>query len=349
MEQTANLKLPYIMPSQAQPNVTHNEALRMLDAFVQLAVLDRDLASPPASPAEGSRYIVAVDATDDWAGHEDEISAWQDGAWVFHTPRAGWLAWLNDEERLVGFNGAEWVEPSPSMMGINAAADETNRLALASSASLFSHQGGDHRLKINKNAAGDTASVLFQTGFSGRAEMGLAGDDDYCFKVSPDGAAWHEAITIDRNTGRVSLPNTAQPRFETDYVADSQSVDHATHTVVSEPVLGLDELGDSTYEDGVWTIGAADAGLWLIAAFCQFNSATRALLTFERYRDSESAWDVVMRVQDEGEIAISRTVALSPLVFLSQGDMFRFQVYHVNLGAASNALRLFTASGRRIG
>ena len=28
MEQTANLQLPYIMPSQAQKHVTHNEAVR---------------------------------------------------------------------------------------------------------------------------------------------------------------------------------------------------------------------------------------------------------------------------------------------------------------------------------
>lgn len=47
MTQTANLKLPYILPSQAQKHVTHNEALRLLDGIVQLAVLGRDLTVPP--------------------------------------------------------------------------------------------------------------------------------------------------------------------------------------------------------------------------------------------------------------------------------------------------------------
>ncbi len=32
MDQTPNLKLPYIMPSQAQKHVTHNEAIRLLEA-----------------------------------------------------------------------------------------------------------------------------------------------------------------------------------------------------------------------------------------------------------------------------------------------------------------------------
>ena len=36
MENSANLQLPYIMPSQAQKHVTHNEAVRTLDALVQL-------------------------------------------------------------------------------------------------------------------------------------------------------------------------------------------------------------------------------------------------------------------------------------------------------------------------
>lgn len=41
MEHSANLQLSYIMPSQAEKHVAHNEAIRALDALVQFAVLDR--------------------------------------------------------------------------------------------------------------------------------------------------------------------------------------------------------------------------------------------------------------------------------------------------------------------
>ncbi len=41
MSQTPNLALPYIQAAQAQKHVTHNEAIRALDAIVQLGVLDR--------------------------------------------------------------------------------------------------------------------------------------------------------------------------------------------------------------------------------------------------------------------------------------------------------------------
>ena len=59
--------------------------------------------------------------------------------------------------------------------------------------------------KINKSAAGDTASMLLQTGFSGRAELGTTGDDDLHLKVSPDGSAWNEAIVVDRSTGAATF------------------------------------------------------------------------------------------------------------------------------------------------
>lgn len=77
---TPNLILPYILAAQAQKHVTHNEAVRMLDALVQLAVADRSLAAPPASPAEGARYIVAPSPTGAWSGHANHIAAYQDGA-----------------------------------------------------------------------------------------------------------------------------------------------------------------------------------------------------------------------------------------------------------------------------
>ena len=302
MDASSNLNLPYIAAAQAQKHVTHNEAVRTLDAIVQLMVLDKDLASPPGSPTDGARYVVAASPTGAWAGQAGKIAAYQDGAWAFYAPREGWLAWAGDEDKLYVWNGSAWAEfaggggglanvvedaspelggnldanghsigfdsgtgitddagneqivfhktasavnqlgvtnaaagsapqiaaeggdtnidltlagkgnghPKAALFGINASADTTTRFALAAAASLFNHAGAGHQHKINKNAAGDTASLLFQTGFSGRAEMGTTGDDNFHFKVSADGSAWNEAIVVDRSTGRVSLPATPQ-------------------------------------------------------------------------------------------------------------------------------------------
>ena len=220
MDATPNLTLPYIMAAQSQKHVTHNEAIRALDAILQLAVLDRDLTVPPSSPANGARYIVGGSPTGAWSGHAGSIAAYQDGAWMFYAPVEGWIAWIGDEDAAVVWDGAAWSalttgggggggSGSYTTLGINATADTTNRLSLAADATLLNHDGDGHQLKINKASAADTASLLYQDAFSGRAELGLAGDDDFHFKVSPDGATWKEAILIDRSSGSVSFPHTS--------------------------------------------------------------------------------------------------------------------------------------------
>ena len=215
MSETPNLTLPYLAAGQAQKHVTINEGLRKLDAILHVGVIDRDLAAPPASPLEGARYIVAPSPTGIWAGKTTQIAAYQDGGWMFYAPRAGWSAYILDEAIGVVWNGTAWVSngaPSlnpVSLVGVNTTADATNKLAVASPAVLFNHNGAGHQLKINKAAANETASVLFQTAFSGRAEFGLTGDDDVHVKVSPDGTVWKEALVINRISGAVSMPNTA--------------------------------------------------------------------------------------------------------------------------------------------
>lgn len=49
-EQTTLLDLPYIMPSQAQKHVRHNEALRILDAVLHIRVGAMEVEVPPEEP-----------------------------------------------------------------------------------------------------------------------------------------------------------------------------------------------------------------------------------------------------------------------------------------------------------
>ena len=68
---------------------------------------------------------------------------------------------------------------------------------------------GDVRATLSKQASGNTASFLFQDNFSGRAEVGLAGDDNFHFKVSPDGATWHDAIVLTASSGLATVAQAA--------------------------------------------------------------------------------------------------------------------------------------------
>ena len=355
MADTPNLVLPYLAANQSQKHVTVNEALRRLDALVQVTVQSAALATPPGSPTEGQRWIVAAAATGAWVGQSGKIAAWQDGAWVFYAPLDGWSAvdissdtpllynagtgiWtglitgvfsdaaftLQDDIdstkqarfQIAGFTaGATRVFTLPDVSGTLAVlsgvaqtfqntttfsatsvtvgssaaastlgigtgattsgvtkavnigtaglsgsttnvtigsavagalgtltinsptvtfgssvsaiamaaanvsalylglgggtADATNRFSINAPASLFNHAGAGHQVKVNKAAATDTGSFLFQTGFSGRAEFGLTGSDDFQIKVSPDGSTWNPALAIEAATGRTTVNGLA--------------------------------------------------------------------------------------------------------------------------------------------
>ena len=214
---TPNLALEPLAAAQAQKHVTVNEALARIDAAAQLSVIDRDRADPPATPADGDRYLVAPDATGAWMGRDGTIAAFETatGGWQHLTPREGWRVWVEDDGVLLVRHGAGWLAIASAddltafqnldLLGVNATADATNRLAIASEAALFNHAGGNMRLTVNKAAPGDDASLTLQTGFSTRAQIGLTGDDALRFKVSPDGATFHEALTVNAATGDVTL------------------------------------------------------------------------------------------------------------------------------------------------
>ena len=223
MSDTPRLGLPQIAASQAQKHVTHNEALLDLDAFVQTSAKDRDLTSPPGSPSDGDAYVVAPGASGVWAAQDDSVAVYIDGGWRFAAPFQGLVAWVEDEALQIIFHAGVWSEltsllslQNVPLIGVNATADATNKFAVKSNAVLFAALeagaggNGDIQFKVNKESTGDTGSLLFQTGFSGRAEAGLTGDDDFRLKVSPDGSAFTDAITVNRTTAAVEFGDTAK-------------------------------------------------------------------------------------------------------------------------------------------
>ena len=270
---STNLGLPYLMAAQAQKHVTHNEALRLLDALVQLSVLDRDRTAPPATPSDGDRHLVASGATGLWAGWDLNIAFWADGAWIRLVPRTGWLVWVAADQTFLLWQGSSWFpigiaqQVSDSMFGLfneadpsrkacfdlsaisagvtrsftlpdtsselailagtqtftgdktfsgalaaqalglgGATADSWNRLSVNAPAVLFNNAGAGIEATVNKATPANDASFAFKTNWSARALIGLLGTDDFSVKVSPDGAAYHEAIRVEGATGRVEPP-----------------------------------------------------------------------------------------------------------------------------------------------
>lgn len=263
-ETTPVLGLQLTAAGQSQKHVTVNEALLHLDALVHLAVVERDRNAPPAAPAEGERYLVGAAPTGAFSGHAGAVAWFSGGAWSFHAPNAGWRAFVVAENALLIFDGTVWTGLTATgplqnieRLGIATTADALNPLAVQANNALFTATPapggtGDLRFKLNKSATTNTLSQLYQTGFSGRAETGLIGDDHFAIKVSADGSLWKQALTIDPATGVVTAP----------FGLAGGGGGSATSPVVAKsaayPVVAAD-LGKTIACAGTWTLSLAPA------------------------------------------------------------------------------------------
>lgn len=102
--------------AQAQKEMTVNEALALIDAVLNSGAKDKDIATPPVSPAAGDIYIVVAAATGDWSGKTGKI-AYFDQVWRFITPNEGMTLWVNDENAHYVFDGANWMITGGGMAG----------------------------------------------------------------------------------------------------------------------------------------------------------------------------------------------------------------------------------------
>ena len=210
MTTTSHLGMTLVEQSQAQKEITVNQALTRVDAFLNNGAKSQSTSTPPGSPASGDLYIVGSSPTGAWTGQAGKL-AYYDQGWYFVVPNEGAVLWVNDEDVAYSYNGTSWILTTQNLskVGVNATADATNRLSVASDAVLFNHNGSGVQVKLNKNATANTASFLYQTGFSGRAEFGTIGDDSFTLKVSSEGTIWLNALKVVVVTGRVAFKSIA--------------------------------------------------------------------------------------------------------------------------------------------
>ncbi|MDQ7812826.1 DUF2793 domain-containing protein, partial [Brevundimonas sp.] len=235
-DQSARLGLSYLAAGQMQKHVTLNEALTRLDAVVQTAVVSRTAPAQPAAPVDGALYILPAGATGAaWTGlPEGALLRAEAGGWSVVEVAEGLIALVLDAGELVVRDGGAWVPLGERLdviqnltrLGLGTTADAANPFAARLNKALWTALGsgdggdGDLRLTFNKEGPADVLSLLFQSAWSGRAELGLIGDDDLRLKVSADGSAWLDAWSVDRASGRVSFAHGATRRVATILTVD---------------------------------------------------------------------------------------------------------------------------------
>src|SRR6185295_16253008 len=103
MTTTTHLGITLVEQSQAQKEVTVNQALMRLDALLNNGAKSRATNTPPGSPASGDLYIVGGAPTGAWSGQANKLGYYDQG-WHFITPSEGMTLWVADEDIIYSYN-----------------------------------------------------------------------------------------------------------------------------------------------------------------------------------------------------------------------------------------------------
>ncbi len=106
---TPRLALPLLAAGQAQKEMSHNEALALLDLAAQARAEAIGTDTPPGDPEPGQCWILGADPTGEWAGQAHKVAGWTAGGWRFLAPFEGLRLWLGRSGGFACFCGGEWI------------------------------------------------------------------------------------------------------------------------------------------------------------------------------------------------------------------------------------------------
>ncbi len=331
---SSSLSLPFILPSQAQKHVTHNEALRILDVVTQLGVASDDQTTPPASPAEGARYIPDTGSTGAWAGRDGEVALYENGNWRFFVPRAGWRAYVINRDAMVVYDGVEWVDlESPELeeietfgLGMTSVPGSpfSAKINAALWTALYQADGGDGDIinTLNKESSAQNAGFIFQDNFQTRALLGLFGTNDLRLATSSDGTTFQDGLILDNASGIVSQPRL--PRFKGVTNYDNYCAADAWTRIA---------INDLSYNDQ----GSFDAATNEFTAIADGTYIFGALLTFKQDSSANARMGAQLVVNGATVVPGSQvantgshvtevtTLCLNTMAVLSAGDSVELQ------------------------
>jgi hypothetical protein len=108
---TARWALPLLAAGQAQKEVTHNEALALIDLILDPLVEVVGATTPPEAPEPGRCWVVGAGASGAWSGQDAMLAGWTAGGWRFAAPQQGGAVRVRATGAVHRWTGAAWLAP----------------------------------------------------------------------------------------------------------------------------------------------------------------------------------------------------------------------------------------------
>tara|TARA_Y100000748_G_scaffold300509_1_gene299079 strand:- start:1516 stop:2235 length:720 start_codon:yes stop_codon:yes gene_type:complete len=234
MSNTPNNAIPYVPENTIDPAAGLNLALVTVDALLQAAV-QSITNMPPGSPAEGERHLVGTAGTGDFAGHDNQIAQYLDGAWRFYAARVV----VNLEDGLLYFrNTTGWAAADTG--GVSFADINGNPVDNALLAAALA--GKADVVQDNLSASVPPTVDNDETeGYEPRSRwFDIVANESYlCLSAATGAAVWVQtSLTLDE-LGSAALANVGSGGTE---LPDNDAVDAKIAAVVGDIDAALDAI-----------------------------------------------------------------------------------------------------------
>lgn len=107
-ETSTRFNFPFIVPGQAQKEMSHNEAIVLIDAVLHPTVEGAPVDVPPEVPELGQAWLLGEAPQDAWEGYARSLACWTIGGWRFVAPQEGMCVWNRADQLWLRWTGSQW-------------------------------------------------------------------------------------------------------------------------------------------------------------------------------------------------------------------------------------------------
>lgn len=213
MDRTLNLNLPLLQPAQAAKHITINESLVAIDAAAQTRLSGVDQNSPPDERSIGHTYATGLNSSGAWTLHPHSLAVDLGTDWRFISLQPGFRAVDLSDLSFILWTGSEWQPVGDrsgtqqfTSLGVGTGAAPGQTLTVEGASALLTADADDFRLSLNRSGESDVSSVLWQTGFVTKAEVGLLESDRLTVRTFGPGGQAVDHLSAAANVAGIECP-----------------------------------------------------------------------------------------------------------------------------------------------
>lgn len=187
-------------------------------------IVQAEQTTPPGSPSDRVKYIVAASATGDWSGQDTDVAEYDStaAAWVFHSPAAGSIVWDVGAGYYKRFTGSAWTRAIPSAVLV-----QSQRNTNATNTQLGnSSQWYDIISNASDITAESTSNEIIARGFL-FVNPNSSNDEDITIGVFVDS----ESSSRDEQAYHVGQQSNSSYRYWVPFVLNFNPSDTSAHTI----------------------------------------------------------------------------------------------------------------------